>query len=141
LKNTQTLPSAPHQGRLLGTADVTSANGELQLVGCRCRECDARMFPANAICPFCTSEQVEPLPLSSVGNLYSYTFIHVAPKVWEVPYGIGYVDLPERVRVFAKLADADPTHWQLDQKVRLKVAQASPADGPEPQYHYFFDAA
>jgi uncharacterized OB-fold protein len=144
LKNTQTLPDArraPHQGQPVGQADVRSADGELQLVGCRCRQCDARMFPANALCPFCLSEEVEPLPLSHAGKLYSFTFIHVAPPVWEVPYGIAYVDLPERVRVFGKLADADPTHWKLDQKVRLRVERVSPTDEPDPQYHYFFDGA
>lgn len=150
MKNTQTqvprVPNAPHQGRLIGQADVTSENGELQLVGCRCKQCDARMFPTNTLCPFCLSEDVEALPLSPVGNLYSYTFIHVAPPLWEVPYGIAYVDLPERVRVFGKLADADAAHWKVDQKVRLIVSPVisgvSTADvqNQEPQYRYFFDA-
>jgi uncharacterized OB-fold protein len=144
LKNSQTLPDArhaPHQGRQVGQADVSSAGAQLQLVGCRCRQCDARMFPANALCPFCLSEEVEALPLSPVGSLYSFTFIHVAPPAWEVPYGIAYVDTPERVRVFGKLADADPAHWKLDQQVRLMVVPAGESDPANPQYHYFFDAA
>lgn len=143
MKNTplSDAPNAPHEGRLLGAADVIAAGAGLQLVGCRCRQCDARMFPANSLCPFCLSEDVEALPLSPLGSLYSYTFIHVAPPVWEVPYGIAYVDLPERVRVFGKLADADPAHWKLDQQVRLSVTRAAGTDEQDPQYRYFFAAA
>jgi uncharacterized OB-fold protein len=144
LNNTRTLPDAPraaHEGRLLGKADVSSADGELQLVGCRCTACDARMFPANSLCPFCLSEAVEMLPLSPVGSLYSFTFIHVAPPAWTVPYGIAYVDLPERVRVFGKLADAVTANWTLDQQVRLRVVAVDQPDEQNPQYQYFFAAA
>jgi uncharacterized OB-fold protein len=81
------------------------------------------------------------LPLSHIGSLYSFTIVHVAPAIWEVPYGIGYVDLPEKVRVFGKLAHADGAQWKLDQKVRLQVTRAAGSDERNPQYQYFFDAA
>jgi uncharacterized OB-fold protein len=131
----------PHEGRLLDGADVGTSDGALHLLGSHCKHCDARTFPAHTVCPFCLSDQVETVPLSSAGNLYSFTFVHIAPAAWEVPYGIGYVDLPEGVRLFGKLADADNTHWKLDQQVRVEVKAVPAIEGQAPQYQYFFNAA
>jgi uncharacterized OB-fold protein len=132
----------PHEGRLVNGAEVVSVDGELRLAGGHCKDCDARIFPADAMCPFCLSTEVAKVPLSKTGTLYSFTVIHVAPKVWEVPYAIGYVDLPEGVRVFAKLAHADVARWKLDQEVRVRVEESADeaSDKANPQYQYFFDA-
>lgn len=137
----QKKPRLPHEGCSVDGADVRASDGQLQLVGSHCQQCDARIFPSNVLCPFCLSEDVKPLPLSNIGSLYSFTVIHAAPAMWEVPYGIAYVDLPEKVRVFGKLAHADGTQWKLDQKVQLRVARAAGSDEQNPQYQYFFDAA
>ncbi|HEY4074407.1 MAG TPA: OB-fold domain-containing protein [Herbaspirillum sp.] len=131
----------PHEGRLLDSADVGTVGSALHLVGSHCKHCDARTFPGNAICPFCLSDDVEMVPLSSAGNLYSFTFVHIAPPAWEVPYGVGYVDLPEGVRLFGKLANADSAQWKLDQQVRVEVTTVPGVDGQAPQYQYFFNAA
>jgi uncharacterized OB-fold protein len=130
----------PHEGRLLSSMDVGTVDGGLHLVGSHCKHCDARTFPLNTLCPFCLSDDVETVPLSNVGSLYSFTFVHIAPANWKVPYGIAYVDLPEGVRVFGKLADADSTHWKLDQQVRIEVTSVPGANDQAPQYQYFFNA-
>jgi len=44
-----------------------------------------------------------PARLSRTGTLYSYSEVHVAPRVFTTPYVVGYVDLPEGVRVFAQV--------------------------------------
>ncbi|MHB1127329.1 MAG: Zn-ribbon domain-containing OB-fold protein [Bacillota bacterium] len=54
-------------------------------------------------CPRCLSEEMAELPLNLHGILYSYAVVHQAPAGFRVPYAIGYVDLPEGVRVFAQL--------------------------------------
>jgi uncharacterized OB-fold protein len=37
------------------------------------------------------------------GTLYAFSTVHIAAKKWKVPMTIGYVDLPNGVRVFTHL--------------------------------------
>ena len=74
------------------------------LVGTRCRECAAIYFPPRQLCARCMKDGIlEALPLSRRGTLYTYTVIRQAPPRYEVPYAVGYVDLPEGIRVFAQI--------------------------------------
>jgi uncharacterized OB-fold protein len=41
--------------------------------------------------------------LSNQGRLYSWTIVRVAGPGFATPYALGYVDLPEGVRVLAQL--------------------------------------
>ncbi len=56
------------------------------------------------------------------GLLYSWSVVHVAPKPWVTPYVIGYVDLPNGVRVFAHIG-GDPELLKVDMPVRVEPAE------------------
>lgn len=74
------------------------------LIGSRCRACGATTFPVRSACPDCrvadASDQVE---LERSGVLHTFTIVRQAPPGEQVPYGLGYVDLPPGVRVFSRL--------------------------------------
>ncbi|MGH3663470.1 MAG: Zn-ribbon domain-containing OB-fold protein [Micromonosporaceae bacterium] len=93
--------------------------GPAQLVGSRCRGCDARSVPARTVCFSCLSEDCEELLLGPDGTLYSHATVHVS-ATRQTPYTIGYVDLPEGPRVLAQLA-GDPARLTPDDPVRLTV--------------------
>jgi len=92
--------------------------GKPVLIGGCCGGCGARSFPRALVCTECMSEDIEPVALGTEGTLYSYSVVHQAPKGWRVPYVVGYVDLPDNVRVFAHL-DADPKTLAIDMPVTL----------------------
>jgi len=50
------------------------------------------------------SENIQPARMPREGVLYAFSTVHVAPKKWTSPMRIGYVDLPDGVRVFTHLA-------------------------------------
>lgn len=75
------------------------------LFGSRCKICAQISFPPRAVCSKCFSEEMDKIPLSTKGKLYSYTIVGYAPPGLTAPYAIGYVDLPEGVRIFSILAD------------------------------------
>lgn len=87
------------------------------LIGSQCRECSACAWPPAARCHICWGD-VRELRLSSIGKLCAWTRIHVAPPGREAPYIVGYVDLPEGVRVFADLR-GDPADLAIDALVNL----------------------
>ena len=84
-----------------------------ELLGSRCRACDAVTFPAQGSCPRCAAENMAVTGLPHRGTLWTWTVQRFAPKsppygraVTEAtfePYALGYVDLGE-VRVEARLA-------------------------------------
>ena len=115
---------APHAPlNLAGDALGTDAAGAPVLFGSQCGDCAAKQFPPVEVCPECMSENITRLALASRGTLYSWSLVHAAPRGWTVPYIAAYVDLPEGVRVFAHIVDADPAALAIDMAVTLCVRQ------------------
>jgi uncharacterized OB-fold protein len=91
-----------------GTGSETARRGVVftddgpRLVGSTCSACATTSWPPAVRCHSCW-EPVESLTLSDTGKLYAFTRVHVASPGTKVPYVVGYVDLPEGVRVFTKL--------------------------------------
>jgi uncharacterized OB-fold protein len=63
---------------------------------------------------------MEKVKLSSRGKLYSYSIVQVAPKRFLPPYTLGYIDLPEGVRVLGQMTTTDPTKLRLDMEVQAE---------------------
>lgn len=73
------------------------------LLANKCKSCGQVFFPKAVFCLTCFNEDVEELKLSRKGKLYSYTIGRMASSHFQPPYAIGYVDMPEGVRIFAPL--------------------------------------
>jgi len=75
------------------------------LIGGKCGSCQTIFFPERPICPCCTAQDIESVPLSKRGKLYSYTEVYNKPPDYrgDVPYCIGRVQLPEGVFILAQL--------------------------------------
>lgn len=104
-----------------------------ELRGARCERCGTHAYPVPPLCAACRSDRLEPVVLSSEGTLYSFSVIHVGAPGAKVPYTLGYVDLPEDVRVLARIevgsADLVPdcpvTLRAVGATVRLPTAQVA----------------
>ena len=64
--------------------------------------------------------EFEVVPLSRKGKLYSYADIYVGQPGLETPYVIGYIDLPENIRIFAML-EGETESFKCDEEVELTV--------------------
>lgn len=73
------------------------------LLANRCKSCGRVFFPKVVFCLSCFHENLEEMRLSRRGKLYSYTIGHMPSTHFMPPYAIGYVDMPEGVRIFAPL--------------------------------------
>lgn len=93
----------------------------------RCVQCDFRNFPALEVCPRCLSCEVERLPLSQRGVLYSYTTLGAQ----DARQYVGYVDLPEAIRVFAGLAAVDASSPPVCDMPVVLLAVEPPGRGPQ----------
>ncbi|MEU9330840.1 OB-fold domain-containing protein [Streptomyces canus] len=96
-----------------------NSDGAPSLVGSRCEGCGAAYFPRRLVCYECRSAELQEHLLSRRGTLYSWTTVHVSSSR-PTPYTVGYVDLPENVRIFTTLR-ADRGPLDFDQPVQLEA--------------------
>ena len=96
------------------------------IVATHCPSCGYFNFPPSQVCARCMALEVEARPLSRRGRLYSHTTMRRGDKT----VFVGYVDLPEQVRVLGMLEgfDAPPA---CDASVEL--ARIKPVTEPNPQ--------
>jgi uncharacterized OB-fold protein len=87
---------------LAGTA-LRTEGGLPVLFGGACAACGTRTFPQQNVCPSCMSEDINEEAMPRRGSVYSYSTMHVGAPRWHVPFSVGYVDLPNGVRVFTHL--------------------------------------
>ena len=102
-----------------------------QLIAARCSACREIVFPSQDSCPACTSRKVESVLLSREGTLWTFTVQHFPPPVPPYvgpadpatfqPLGIGYVELPEGIRVEGRLTEGDAAKLAIGMKMELVV--------------------
>jgi uncharacterized OB-fold protein len=99
---------------------VESPEGGI-LVANKCKSCGQVFFPKVNFCLSCLGEAMEELKLSRRGKLYTYTIGRMASMHFEPPYAIGYVDMPEGVRIFAPIdiVEAKPLKVGMDLEVYI----------------------
>jgi uncharacterized OB-fold protein len=86
-----------------------------RLLGSRCKTCGSVKFPQVTTCnnPECNGREIEVIELSKRGKLHSFTTMYYQPPPpWcgpesMLPYGMGWVELPEKVAVLSVLTTAD----------------------------------
>ena len=99
----------------------TEAGGTVRLHGSKCAHCGVVAFPPHPMCPSCGAERgQDTVELSGVGTLYTFCEIHIAPKGFATPYAVGYVDLPEGVRLFGQI-DAKASELKIGQQVAVTL--------------------
>ena len=104
------------------------------LTGSRCLDCGTVAFPPAGSCQSCGRQSMTALELSSHGTVWGFTVQRFAPKsppyvVPEggfVPFAVGYVELPEGVKVEAVLDCTDFAELADDGAVTLVAVEPVP---------------
>src|SRR5688500_17265370 len=94
-----------------------------RLIGGRCAACGACAFPTQDGCARCTATDMETVELSPRGTLWTWTIQGFPPKAPPYaceadparfePFGVGYVELPDEIRVEARLTTCDPANLRI----------------------------
>ncbi len=100
-----------------------------QLIAGRCAACGEVSFPRQDACPGCTERGSEEILLSRRGTLWTWTiqrfpppsppYIGPADRESFVPFGVGYVELPEGIRVEGRLTVNDPARLEIGMEMEL----------------------
>jgi uncharacterized protein len=114
---------------------------EPRLLASRCNSCSFVTFPAQDACSSCGGDDVSPTTLSRTGSLWTWTRQRFQPKNPPyigretasdfVPYGVGYIELPEG-RVEARIAGEADQELRIGMTMELTVMPfATDEDGTE----------
>ena len=114
-----------------------------RLVASRCLACGEIFFPKRegSLCTYCQSNKFEEIQLSSQGKIYSYTVIMQRPPFYyrgKVPYAIGYVELPEGVRVETIFTDCDFDELRIGMEAELVLRSLHQDDEGNDVVTYMF---
>ncbi len=106
--------------------EPTSAAEKPQLLGSRCLSCGELFFPKKdtGLCGYCQSGDLEEVRLSRKGKIYSYSVVTQRPPVYykgEVPYALGFVELPEGIRVETLFTGCDPESLHVGMDVEMVI--------------------
>jgi uncharacterized protein len=91
-----------------------------------CNDCGNRYHYPRPFCPSCMSKNVEWLPVSGNGTIYSFSLVRSKGAVASAPV---FVTLDEGITLLSALVDCDYEKLAIGQKVRLKLV---PTEGGPP---------
>jgi len=107
---------------------LTSSCDDARLIGSRCSECGIVTFPAQDSCPRCPSTDMAKHVLSPRGRLWAWTTQEFPPPSPPyagptgeafVPYGVGYVELGDEVRVETRLTQTKDLRAGMEMELVL----------------------
>ena len=78
------------------------------LIGGKCKRCGRYFFPRKTVCSSCLEEgTMQDVPLSRRGKIHESCCSFVAPVGYKAPHIAAWIDLPEKIRIFAILEGVD----------------------------------
>jgi uncharacterized OB-fold protein len=113
---------------------------EPQLIASRCTDCGEVAFPKQDGCPSCTGRHGEEILLSRRGTLWTWTIQRFPPpsppfigdSEHFVPFGVGYIELAEGIRVESRLSESDPAKLEIGMEMELRIEKFTDGkDGTE----------
>ena len=103
-----------------------------QLLIAECAACGKVHHYPRPFCPFCWSEDVQPVQANGTGTLYTYSTVYVndlAPFKERLPYVAAIVELAEGPRLMTTIEGADPDDLRVGMPV---TAVFRPVDDTDP---------
>ncbi len=105
-------------------SNPSSPDEKPQLIGSACPHCGEIFFPVNPVCVNCQNQTMNDIKLSRKGEIWSHTTIMLPPPQWykgPVPFHLAYVELPEGVRIWTRIAGAEVGSLKVGQEVELEI--------------------
>ena len=96
-------------------------DGNMHLMGGLCRSCGKYSFPVKPICPQCASDEQDEIPLSRTGRLHAFAVSVMGPADMEKPYIIGFVDLPEKIKLYSLINSKSDEHLKIGMEMEMVI--------------------
>jgi uncharacterized OB-fold protein len=114
-------------------------DGEVTLLGQRCRTCGEVTFPHREYCPRDRSTDLEPFRLEGPARLLSFTVVHQAPSGFPTPMAVGYGVFPNGDAVVLAPIDGPADSLHKGMALRVTEGQTSTGSDGTPFVSYRFE--
>jgi len=94
---------------------------EGKLIGFRCKACGHILPPLTVTCPVCYSNDLEVMPLSGKGRLYSYTVNYMDSRSLKAPFPSGLIELNEGFRIYSILKEKPGKPFAINMEMELVI--------------------
>ena len=109
----------------------------LRIIAGKCTTCSIILYPQRSVCACCGSETFDSMPLSGLGELYTFSVLHGggAPSEFDNEQNMtgdvlcGIVHLSEGPRVMARLADIDSSQLKIGLKLEAVIRRLYDQEG------------
>lgn len=110
-----------------------------KLIGGECQNCGEVVFPYQEFCANCNTKNMSEITLSREGTIYTFSTIPNRPpnKKGEVPYSIGFVELPDGLRILSVL-EGDSEKLEIDMPVELTISPVFENEDGKDVYSFRF---
>ncbi len=86
----------------------------------RCKSCGKFLHPPRPMCPKCRSLEIELVPASGKGHVYSWVTYQKSPHpAFKVPYSVVLVELEEGARLVSNMVDCAPEEIYIGMPVEV----------------------
>lgn len=111
-----------------------------KLLAGKCKKCRKLLLPPRPLCDECLSNEFEPVEISPVGKLLTYTVINIAPVQFKTaaPYAVGIIQLEKNTRIPGMIRDVPSDKISIGMNLKI-VFEACSTTGEWPQwprYHF-----
>lgn len=96
-------------------------NGSPYLIAKKCNVCGNIQFPQKGFCQKCLNEKMDDVHVGTTGILYSYTTTYGRVDKRKGPFDVGYVMIPEGLRIFTPLSRKEGQEYEIGQEVELEI--------------------
>lgn len=91
------------------------------LIGYKCKSCNHMLPPLTITCQYCFSDDLEKIPLSRRGKLFTFTTNYMNSAHFQAPFYTGYIEFAEGFRVFSVLESVDGKPFEIDMEMEMEV--------------------
>jgi uncharacterized OB-fold protein len=95
--------------------------GKPVLIGSKCRSCGQVFFPSKPVCLNCMSKEIGQIRLNRDGKLYTYTTVYMAAEHFPPPYTVGWIELPEGIRIFSQIRGWQEQPLKIGMKMCMHI--------------------
>lgn len=110
------------------TAGFWKAAKKHKLVFQKCMSCGQKIYFPRLMCYDCFSSELEWIPSTGSGTVYSYTIIHqqtIEGFAAEEHYVYAIIELNEGVRMISNIINIEPTEVRIGMRVRVTFEEAN----------------
>ena len=112
---------------------------EHTLMAAKCKKCGTEILPPKPMCTKCLSTNLNWIEIEGIGNLLSYTIIHVAPEQFQsmTPYTVGIIEFKNGLRLPGMICDTTSEELKIGMKLKICFNPSTSTQWPAWSRYYF----